>query len=96
MILLNMRVTPEEHDLVRDIKDLQYGEIYDATIPESGGQPTIELKVTRQMRDLLELIRNGTRFFHRIQVHQSEPQYVEVPGETRFSKFKCLKRYKFV
>lgn len=87
------KVTPEEKDLIDDVRDLQYGEIYDIEL-DKGGQPNILVSLSRPQHELVKLIREGMRFFHSVKVHQGEPAYAEVPGQTKRGKYRCKRLLK--
>jgi len=86
-------IYPNELDLIQDIRWVNYGQIMDVEIPERGGQPT-KFEVTGSELALLNLIREGHRFFRLIQVYQGEPAYVDLPMETPHSRLKSLVRRK--
>jgi hypothetical protein len=94
VVNFDIEVSKEELALIEDIRHLRYGEIYDVEVPESKGSKT-HVRVTKQTKNLIDVIREGYRHFVMIQVHQSEPAYAETPGETKLLGFRCRKRHKF-
>ncbi|HMN11171.1 MAG TPA: hypothetical protein PKD55_02455 [Bellilinea sp.] len=92
MITYTLKVSQTEKDLVDTIKELQFGEVLELELTED--QPTIDLTVSRQTKELLNLIQDGNRFLHSIRVHQGEPTLAEVPWRSR-TGISCRKQYRF-
>lgn len=94
MVFYQCKLTHVENLLLSDIKDLQYGEIYDVELDEDDRR-TINRSLTGQQKAMLDLIRSGVQSFQTIKVHQAEPAYAEVIGMTSSGRYRCKRLYKF-
>jgi hypothetical protein len=93
MITYPILVTNSEKELVDAIQEVEFGELQNVELIDSGQPPNITVEVTRQTKDLLTLT-SEIRFFHSIRIHQGEPTVAEVPFTTKCG-FRARKLYRF-
>jgi hypothetical protein len=78
-------------NLLSAIDATQFGQIENVTVEHDVA--SIPAVVSENQRDLIALIRSGTRYFDSISVHRGEPVIAETSG-TDFG-FRCRKKIKF-
>ncbi len=93
--MIPYQCTQVEADLLRDIKDLGFGELLDLELPETNEKPTVLISLEEPQKKLVNAIRDGHRFFTVLVVHNGMPSYGEFPTETKCLKHRCRKRLKF-
>lgn len=94
MLLSTMLLTAAEANLIKTIKELQYGTILEFELIGTGDSPQFDREVTRAQREMIEAIRrNGWNMIHQIKIHQSDPNYMEVP--VMVNGVRCRKLLKF-
>jgi hypothetical protein len=91
MLLFDVMVNTAQKALLDALKDVQFGEILDVELSSDDGK--LPTKVSRQTKDLIELVKDGNSFFRKIKIHQGEPTLAEVPYAV--GGFKCIKQYRF-
>lgn len=91
MVTYTVDLSRKEADLVSAIRALQFGTLSDLEIPDE--KPVTSMILTRPLRDMIEKIREGWRSIDLIQIHQSEPSYMEV--RTVVHGLSGTKRFKF-
>jgi hypothetical protein len=87
-------ITETEQRLLDDFKELQFGEVYDIEVLEDDNASRKPRELTKSQLDFVKLIRGGVRSFDQVKVHQSDPVYALVKGETK-SGLRCTRMYKF-
>ena len=94
MITSSMSLTSAEANLIKTIKELQYGTILEFEFTGSGDGPKFDREVTRAQRDMIEAIRGSEwNMIYQIKIHQADPNYMEVP--VTLNGVKCRKLLKF-
>ena len=73
-----------EAELFSDIRLVAYGDLCNVEVLEEGD--FVELRLTRKDRQLLDLLKSGVRSFDSIRIHDSEPVYVVILGETKHGR----------
>jgi len=93
MLLSTMLLTATEANLIKTIKELQYGTILEFELT-GGDDPKFDREVTRAQKDLIEALRaNEWSMVYQIKIHQADPNYMEVP--VTLNGIRCRKLLKF-
>ena len=71
-----------EAELFKDIRNVEFGDIYDVEVPEEG--QLVEMDLSPKDEILLELLRDGIREFHSIGVHNGQPSFAVITGVSRY------------
>ena len=69
-----------EAELFEDIRFIGWGELMNVECLAEGKKVSMVLSPNDKM--LLELLENGTRYFHAIGIHNGQPAYVVIEGRT--------------
>jgi hypothetical protein len=70
-----------EAELFRDIRHVEFGDLYDIEVLQEGEQ--VEMDLSPRDKVLLELLRDGINAFHSIGVHHGQPSYAVISGVSR-------------
>lgn len=81
-----------ESELFRDIRYINYGELYNIEVPEEA--PGVDMSLGPADSKLHDLISGGIRSFRVIGIHNGQASFAEVEGTTRYG-YKYKKKYKF-
>ena len=73
-----------EAELFSDIRKVAYGDLLRVEVLEEGD--LVELGLTRKDKGLLALLKEGIRNFDSIRIHDKEPVYVVITGETKHGR----------
>jgi hypothetical protein len=93
MISYKVRVSREVKDLLDAIDWLEFGEINNVEVLPDPKK--FELSVSEQKKRLIDAIHGGSCHLHKIQVHQSNPTYAEVPERSPYNH-DCRRKLKFI
>ena len=87
-------ISDTERQLLDDFSDLEFGEVYDIEVLDDDGESRQPRELSKSQLDFLKLVRDGVRSFDQVKVHQSNPVYAMVKGQTK-SGLRCTRMYKF-
>jgi len=73
-----------EAELFSDIRKVAYGDLLHVEVLEEGD--LVELPLSRKDKALLTLLNKGIRSFDSIRIHDREPVYVVILGETKHGR----------
>lgn len=91
MVKYDIDVSDSEAALIEAMRNLRYGEMFSVEIDaRPAGQA---MKVSANVRSLLELTRDGMQHIDVLTVHEGEPVLAEIDYQDR--GFRCRKRIKF-
>ena len=71
-----------EAELFKDIRNVEFGDLYDVEVPEEG--ELVEMDLSPKDEILLGLLHDGNREFISIGVHNGQPSFAVVAGISRF------------
>lgn len=91
--MIILQVSNEVADLLRDIRELQYGHLLDVEI-DTTRRPTKNLNLSERQERLVTLISEGVGSFESIKVHEGDPVSAIVDGVTR-SGYYYKRNYRF-
>jgi hypothetical protein len=89
--MIPLAVTRYEQELLEDIEEIAYGELYNVQVERE--TPTKVIELPERFARLLKEIRRGKQFV-KLVIHESEPtigEYWSITGHGR----KCLVKIKF-
>jgi len=89
--LTKMEISIVESGIFDDIAEIEYGELYDIELVES--ETLTRKSLTPRQLSFIKTLRREKTFF-KVIIHDSEPQYAVVDGET-FNGRPCQKKFKF-
>lgn len=84
-----MNLSQEELDLINDIRDLGYGDIYDVSIPVSA--KIVHLELMQNEKNLIYHIRDGNQFIDEIKVVNHLPVFLIQKEVLNRTGCKCKK-----
>ncbi|MEL7591636.1 MAG: hypothetical protein AAGU17_10140 [Anaerolineaceae bacterium] len=90
-MLLSYLVSTNEQELLKVIREVEYGELYGVEI--AAQEPELEALVSTAERDLLEVIRGGLQYIDVLTIHNGEPSIAELDYQQ--AGFRCRKKIKF-
>jgi hypothetical protein len=89
VLKLSLEVTSAEFALLKVIREVDYGEIYDVSLAYT--TPLVKVSVTPATRDMIEAVRKYQ--VDKLIIHQGEPVSAEIELDT--GQFRYRKKIKF-
>lgn len=86
-----LMVSEPEHELIKAIKKVKYGEIYGVDIDDEEAVKVVS--ISGRFEDLINLIRDGAQYIDVLHVHDGEPMYAEI--DSKINGFSCRTKIKF-
>jgi len=92
--MVTFSCTPQEVDIIEDIEEVGYGELFDVVKPDDIHKGvTIEVTKHEAFQLLLKELRNQEAF-NKVIIHGSLPAYGTFEGHTEGGRL-CVKKFKF-
>lgn len=91
MVSYKVKVSRQEQKLLDTIRAIGYGELFGVEIDDAPKE--INLDVSMNCQDLIEMIRNGAQHIDVLTIHQGEPVMAET--DYKDNGFRCRKKTKF-
>ncbi len=91
--MIQFMVSKDEQEILADIEDIGYGELYDVRLSAENSLDTAQ-QVSEQTARFLRFMRSK-RSIARLIIHDSEPSMAEYVGWAQSKKRLCLRKKKF-
>ena len=89
--MINVLISPGERNLIADIREIAYGEIYEANAEKPSNLSSMPL--SEKEAKLIRALRDNSKI-DKIIIHDNEPASAEITGVTQGGR-KYLKKLRF-